>query len=107
MTQPQHKSGLFMTKQIKRTAFDSVANATQPQKPQPKTILRQIIRKLENEDKVEVFDDGSLQIDMEGMEYIWNKARAKTLKECHKQLIVYGYSEVMKWLEAELKKVAK
>jgi len=32
MTQPQHKSGLFMTKQIKRTAFDSVANATQPQK---------------------------------------------------------------------------
>ena len=33
--------------------------------------------------------------------------RAKTLKECHKQLIVYGYSEVMKWLEAELKKAEK
>ena len=72
------------------------------QKPQPKqqpqTILRQIIRKLENEDKVEVFDDGSLQIDMEGMEYIWNIARAKADDEIRmlKTQIEMTYSHTLK-----------
>jgi len=48
-----------------------------PQKAQPITILRQIIRKLENKDKVEVFDDGSVQVDMEALEHIWNNGFQK------------------------------
>ena len=69
-----------MTKQIKRTAFDSVANATQPQKAQPL---------LETP-----------------YEIGFREGRAKTLKEVKlKYTGSVDMSEYYDWLEAELKKL--